>query len=316
MIRRAEICIGPDDQGTRVIDLLTRRFTYHSRQEWLQLIREDCVKVNGEAADSTQALVAGDRLAYLPRTIAEPPVIERYDILYEDESLLVIDKPGNLPCHPAGRFFEHTLWALLRRDQGKETIRFVHRLDRETSGLVLVAQSAAAARNLGAQFEKGEVEKIYWVLVEGTFPNELCIEGNLIRDPGSAVRKKRTVAPHKPGREAAESYAWTDFRRLESLGPLSLVEAKPRTGRFHQIRASLCAQGFPVVGDKLYGVDESMFIRFIEGSLSADDRTRLRMPRQALHARELRFRHPRTGETMHFEAPMPEDMKAGLDAKN
>ncbi|MFP4351121.1 MAG: RluA family pseudouridine synthase, partial [Desulfococcaceae bacterium] len=216
-------------------------------------------------------LTAGDMLSYYPPENLEPEVDREYDIVYEDDAILVINKPGNLPCHPGGRYFAHTLWGLLKTREGLENIHFVHRLDRETSGLVLVAKDPETARICQAQFEAGTVRKVYQVLVEGNFPSEPVIaDGVLIPDADSRVRKKRRFISSDakaPIPDQAQSCR-TRFRLLDFQGPLSLVEARPETGRLHQIRATLCSMGYPVVGDKLYGVDDTLFLRFIDDRLT------------------------------------------------
>ena len=254
--------------------------------------------------------ILGDLVEYFPEERSEPPVDSAYRVVHGDDDLLVLDKPPNLPCHPAGRFFRHTLWALLQRDGMAPPIRFVHRLDRETSGLVLVAKSATAARRLGEQFESGRVEKVCLVIVEGRAPEQFVAEGWLAPDPTSEVRKKLRLVEADAQRGTALPRVRTQFRRIGVTGSLSLLEARPATGRRHQIRASLCSLGLPVVGDKLYGVDESLYLRFIRDELSEADRTRLRIPRQALHATSLTVTHPGTGERAEFTSPTPDDMAA------
>ncbi len=219
---------------------------------------------------------------------AEPPVLRSAGILYEDDDLVVADKPGNLPCHPGGRYCANTLLHLLRDragDGGK--LRIINRLDRETSGIVLVAKSAAMSRSLSGQFRRHTAQKEYTVLVHGDFPVHLEARGWLVPDADSVIRKKRRFvtcsAPPAPGAESAE----TDFELVEARDGISRVLARPRTGRTHQIRATLLSLGFPVVGDKIYGLDETFFLRFITDALTEADRARLVLPRQALHASSL-----------------------------
>jgi 23S rRNA pseudouridine955/2504/2580 synthase/23S rRNA pseudouridine1911/1915/1917 synthase len=254
--------------------------------------------------------------------------------VFEDKDVMVVNKPANLPCHPAGRYFNHTLWAWLKTRHGVESPALVNRLDRETSGLLLVAKNAAAEAKCRTQFLQRAVVKRYTVLVEGAFPDALRATGWLMPDPGSGVHKRRRFEPQseipalegcpeggvgssvgngKPvRRHAAPSREWavTDFRLLRIVNDLSVVEAVLHTGRLHQIRATLHSLGFPVVGDKIYGPDPMMFVRFCTDELTADDWRRLRMTRQALHSMELEFIHPATGQQLHFEAPLPADMAA------
>lgn len=308
MKRRATTSIGPDDEGVALLDFLQRRFTYHSREQWTALIRENRVLLNGKPAAPRRTLAANDQLEYIPEDIPEPPVSTDFGVVHEDSDMLVVDKPGNLPCHPAGRFFHNTLWRILQQRGFGPDIHFAHRLDRETSGLVVIAKSAAAARNLGRQFEHGEVDKLYLALVEGQFPPTMTAEGELHPEPDSEVRKKRQLRLDGTPDRTSAAYARTAFRRIETLGDLTLVEARPTTGRLHQIRASLHSLGFPVAGDKLYGLDDTLFLRFIRDALTDADHALLRFPRQALHAAELTLTQPSTNSRMHFHAPLPPDL--------
>jgi 23S rRNA pseudouridine955/2504/2580 synthase/23S rRNA pseudouridine1911/1915/1917 synthase len=239
----------------------------------------------------------------------EPPVATDFRIVYEDHDLLVVDKPASLPCHPGGRYFRHTLWSLLRERSGLASPLFVNRLDRETSGLVVVARHQEAARHCGRQWLAHRVEKRYLVMVEGMFLlPEMEASGSLAPDPGSAIRKKVRFFPGSAASPANSRHCCTQLRRLASGNGLTLLEALPVTGRCHQIRATLCSLGFPVVGDKIYGVDERLFLRFLEDRLSAEDRLRLRLPRQALHGAGLSFQHPADNRLLHFVSPLPREM--------
>ena len=311
MRRSATINRRAQDHGVSVLDLLARRFGYHDRETWRSLIEAAQVLVNHRPVRPDAVLKPGDTLEYLADDLPEPPVDAGYEILHADKALLVVNKPGNLPCHPAGRYFRHTLWALLKTHLHLPYIGFVNRLDRETSGVVVVARSPEAARRCQAQFQAGEVWKRYLAVVEGRFPDgETCARGRLVPDADSGIRKKWRFLPAETAGTDAPPGKWcvTTFRRIESGADLSLVEALPATGRLHQIRASLQALGHPLVGDKMYGVDPSLFLRFIEDRLSLEDRQRLRLPRQALHAAEIRLRHPATGRRLHVAAPLPADM--------
>ncbi len=308
--------IKPHEAGKCLIDLLTSRFSYHDRQRWLELVGAGRLLVNGLAVRPDCRLKKDDDLEYVIPPVAEPPVNIDYSIIFEDENIFVVNKPPNLPCHPAGPFFANTLWAMLRQQLNLDKIEFVNRLDRETSGLVLLAKTAMAARECRRQFEQRLVEKRYLVIVEGDFPAQLQAVGHLDSDSHSVVRKKRRFLPIATGTSVPVSGKWVDttFRLLSTGAGLSLVEALLGTGRQHQIRATLGSLGYPVVGDKIYGVDDTIFVRFCEGSVTAVDRLRLRLDRQALHATSLKLAHPRSGAPMHFETVMPADMAALLES--
>jgi len=312
MKRRMSTGIRHEYSGMTMLDFLSKRFTYYSSDRWEQLIRDGKIKVNDIISVSGKSLKEGDVVSFENDIIKEPPVIKDYTILFEDEDLLVVDKPGNLPCHPAGRYFTHTLWYLLKEDLGLDYLSFVNRIDRETSGIVLISKSARASKNCGDQFKAGTVLKRYMVAVEGDFPKETVLaEGYLCREELSPVRKKRkfifkdTSGKIPPDVEAC----CTRFNLVRQDGPISLVEAEPKTGRLHQIRATLCSLGYPVVGDKIYGVDDTLFLRFIEDQLTEKDRKCLRLNRQALHASILSITHPANNKEIQWHAPMPEEIK-------
>jgi 23S rRNA pseudouridine955/2504/2580 synthase/23S rRNA pseudouridine1911/1915/1917 synthase len=316
MTREMRFEIHEKDAGKPVLEFLAARFTYHCAEAWARLIAEGRVRVNGGVPDGRAALRAGDRLCYEAGEIPEPPVETGFTVLAEDALMAAIDKPGNLPCHPGGRYFNHTLWALLKARGGFPDPIFINRLDRETSGVVLVGKTKEAAQNLSKQFASHSVVKRYTVFVEGLFPERADAAGWLMPDSGSAVRKKRRFVPAAPGSACPAGAAWewaeTAFERTGAQDGMSVVTATPRTGRLHQIRATLLGLGYPVVGDKLYGVDENLFIRFCSDALTDSDLSRLRMGRQALHAGSLTFHHPRFGARTEITAPLPADMAALL----
>ncbi|MDX9959368.1 MAG: RluA family pseudouridine synthase [Spirochaetia bacterium] len=305
--------VGSEGNGARLIDFLCKRFTYCSHAQWLAFISEGRLLVDGQSADEYQQLASGQRLEFRPPADLEPAVDTAYSIVYENSRLLVINKPPLLPVHPSGRFFAHTLWYLLKQAIGK--VHIVTRLDRETSGLVLVAKDPATARYLQQQQGTNAIHKTYLALVHGGFPaDRIAAQGWLVPDRQSTVRKKRRFIPaegssYSPGKHPAcpagepegllqgfipEPGAESCCTLLVGRGSwqtadglLSLVEAKLLTGRTHQIRATLHSLGFPVVGDKLYGLDEGFFLRFADAALSSDDISRLVLPYQALHCASL-----------------------------
>ena len=212
--------------------------------------------------------------------------------------------------HPSGRYFRNTLLSILLERRGETLdrpgIRIVHRLDRETSGVLLLGKSRAAAAALAAQFEGHTVRKEYLALVHGVpAADAFRVEAELGRDPGSRVRKAVGVVPPGQGRPAR-----TGFEVL-ARGPLhALLLARPETGRLHQIRVHARHAGHPVVGDKLYGLDEGYFLKLASGQeYSEEDRERLQHTRQGLHAWRITFVHPGNGRATTVEAPLPEDLR-------
>ncbi|MDD2389331.1 MAG: RluA family pseudouridine synthase [Desulfobacterales bacterium] len=312
MKRRSRICVDLHEAGTNVVELLVNRFTYQGRDNWLECIGSGKILVNGRIAVADQILSRADTLEYLPDDTPEPPVDTSFSVLYEDSEILAVNKSGYLPCHPGGRYFNHTLWALIRQRFDLPHIDFVNRIDRETSGIVLVAKTPEAARHCRKQFETHQVRKRYVAVVEGEFPDQsLSARGYLVRDYDSRIRKKIKFCPDGDNAvlPAGAKQCRTVFRNIISRNGLSMVEALPETGRLHQIRASLLALGFCIAGDKMYGVDENFFLRLIDDRLTPEDIIRLRLPRQALHAAELHLSHPTTGRLIRLHAPLPADMK-------
>lgn len=220
----------------------------------------------------------------------DPPVDKDIRWIYEDERMLVIDKPADLPVHSSGSYRFNTLDWLLKCYRPGNTIHLISRLDRETSGLVLVAKDRVTAAILGRRKKR----KVYHVLVEGDFPaGRVCAVGEIHRTNEPPVYSMRRLYHAQlcdrlpdlsPDRGAA-----TWFERIGD-GPwpgTSLLRAELVTGRTHQIRATLCTLGYPVVGDKIYGPDPEIFLRFREGRLTRDDQVALRLENQALRAVEL-----------------------------
>jgi 23S rRNA pseudouridine955/2504/2580 synthase/23S rRNA pseudouridine1911/1915/1917 synthase len=314
MQRRIQSRVKAAWEGISILDFLVRRFPYHTTEGWAERLADQRVGLNGGAATPDRLLATGDLVDYTADDTPEPRVNLNIRVIHEDADLIVVDKPPNLPCHPGGRYFNHTLWAELKRSFGVDNPSLVNRIDRETSGLVIVAKNDRAARICCTQFATRRVTKRYIALVEGRFQETLTASGHVVPDPVSSVHKRRLFRPASmltPDEQAQQDHRlWTEtaFRSLGYHGGISVVEAVPHTGRLHQIRATLHALGFPVVGDKLYGPDAGMFLRFCTDTLSEEDRRQLRITRQALHASSLELRHPEGGHTVSFQAAPPEDM--------
>lgn len=301
--RIAETLVEPEANGLRLDLYLRKRFTYRSRTEWQRSIEEGEILLDGRRTRPSRILQTGEKIAFVPKPAEEPPVDRSFELLEETPDWLAVAKPGNLPCHPAGAFFRNTLWSVLREQYG-ENIHIATRLDRETSGVVLVARNPETAAAFTRALTGTGVHKRYIAFVHGDFPDELTADGWLSYDPAAAIRKKRRFTFEQvPGGERSE----TSFRLLRRWNGLSEVEVFPRTGRLHQIRATLCSLGYPMAGDKLYGLDDTFFTKFIEDKLTDADRARLLLPRQALHASELRM--PCRGTELRVTAPLPADMR-------
>jgi 23S rRNA pseudouridine1911/1915/1917 synthase len=265
-----------------------------SRARWQKAVAAGLVLVNGQPARASESVSAGDRIEarIAPESTApsdaQPENIP-LRILYEDDDLLCLDKPPGLVVHPAAGHWQGTLVnAVLHHcaavSSGGHPLRpgIVHRLDKDTSGCILVAKNDATHAELARQFAERSAKKTYLAVVRGR-PRATAgsISGSIARHP---VHRQRMAVSSKPGARAAET-AW---KLLATDGKLSLLECRPRTGRTHQIRVHLKHLGHPVAGDRTYGG-------------GAD------YPRQLLHAWKLEIKHPRTGQDLAFCAPVPED---------
>jgi RluA family pseudouridine synthase len=260
--------------------------------------------VNLQPSTPETILVSGDVVSYNLPSFEEPDADTNYKVAYEDEWLLAIEKPGNLLVHKAGRSITKNLVFLLRHASGNPAYAQVHsasRLDRETSGLVLFAKTMECLRSLHRSFAAGTVDKEYVAVVHGRLSERLITLNKPIASAGCAEITYKFAIDERTGKSAI-----TKFETIDTAGDFSLVRARPLTGRTHQIRVHCAALGNPIVGDKLYGMDQASYIAW-----RSDPKMHahlLEFPRQALHCRRLAFLHPVTGEPMALEAAIPNDL--------
>lgn len=292
----------------RLDTFLRRRFPAVSRVALKRMIEEGHVRLNGLQVKPTHTPRAGEKIEIRwpePRSAVAVPEEIPLDILFEDQSLLVLNKPAGLVVHPAAGHEEHTLVnALLHHCRGELSgiggvarPGIVHRLDKETSGCLVVAKNDEAHVALSAQFAGRKVKKIYNAIVCGELArNSGEIHAAIARHP--THRKRMAVRADDAGRTAH-----TSWRVLERFNSATFVEAQLHTGRTHQVRVHFQFLGHPLVGDETYGARQNRRLT---------DLTGYRAQRVLLHARELSFVHPRTEESVSFEAPLPEDFREAL----
>jgi 23S rRNA pseudouridine1911/1915/1917 synthase len=306
-----EFTVEPNYAGWRLDKYLREKIRRLSRARIQQLITSALVC---ERPLKPSTLVQpGLRFALRKRASQEPETPDHFEEIFRDEALLVLDKPAGLPVHPTARYHHGTLVSLLRRRYGPDfRADPAHRLDRETSGVLLCGRTLAACRALMRLFASGAVRKTYLALCEGWPKEEAFAVDAPIAEGTPEVRVAVRIDPVQ-GKPACTEFRV--LRRFTREGErFSLLEARPRTGRQHQIRVHLREAEFPIVGDKLYGPDPGFFDRFSKHCLEPEAWARLRLPRHALHAAALDLPHPLTGAPCHFEAPLPADLLGFLEA--
>ncbi len=310
MSSRTEVLIIEHSLPSERLDTFLRgKFPAVSRGAIQRLIEEGHIRVNGRPTKPTHAPHAGDQVEVHwpePRPAQAQPEAIALDILYEDEALLVLNKPPGLVVHPAACHEEHTLVnALLHHCAGQLSgvggvarPGIVHRLDKDTSGCLVVAKNDDTHLALSAQFATRKVEKVYQAILCGELPRDQGeIRAAIARHPS---HRKRMAVDDDLGREAR-----TGYRVIERLRGATLAEAVLHTGRTHQIRVHFQFLGFPLVGDTTYGNRQNQRLADLTGYTA---------PRQMLHAGRLAFIHPRTARRLSFDAPPPEDFLDALAA--
>lgn len=307
--------MDPDVEGQRLDKALTAYLPWRSRTSIHRLIGEGRVSLRGVPARPAMRVHAGDvvriEIPAQPPARPVPDLPADLPLIYEDRWMVAVNKPAGLAVHPAGRTLSgtliHRLHERYRRpgDPEQDVVpRLLHRLDRETSGVIAVGLEERFQGLVGRQFEDREVSKTYLAVVHGRpDPAEGTIDFGIGPARRSAVRLKLEAR-----RDGSGLPALTRYRVCRSAGDLSLVELVPRTGRTHQLRVHMAALGHPLVGDKIYGPDEDLFLANLEGRLTDEGRARLVLDRHALHNFRLTLWHPFAERSLTLEAPMPADM--------
>jgi 23S rRNA pseudouridine1911/1915/1917 synthase len=299
--------IGPDHEGLRLDKFLANELPNHSRAQVQRLIDDGRVSMPRVATPKANTAVRPGDVVTVEVPAPAPSTLEPEDlplpILHDDADVVVVNKPAGLVVHPgAGHPTGTLVHALLHHVQdlsgigGEARPGIVHRLDKGTSGVMVVAKNDTAHQELARQFHDREVEKEYVALVWGTVHNRKRIDLPIGRDP---VHREKISTRARRARAAVTRVTWA-----RALPGLTLIRVAIATGRTHQIRVHLSAIGHPIVGDALYGG--------VHKRVANDVRAVQRLTRPFLHAERLAFTHPRTGERLSFEAPLPEDLESVL----
>jgi RluA family pseudouridine synthase len=288
-------------------EYLTGRFTYYSYQDWVEKIHEGKIFVNGLPGKMDQMLSHGDHVEYQLNSseLFEPAVNKDWKLLYQDRWLFIVDKPSDIPVHPAGGYRKNTLLTLLKETYPDLNFYPCHRLDRETSGVLVFALDPETVSEMHSRFQKHRVEKEYLAIIFGKAPEKFSVKGWIAREPRAGIRKKMKLFPAEV---EDGKYSETDFYLESYKDGFSLLKCIPKHGRLHQIRSSLHSKGYPILGDKIYGPSDEAFLEFIEHGLTENVIKIAGHHRQALHSHKLEFNHPKTDQLIKIISPLPEDL--------
>jgi 23S rRNA pseudouridine1911/1915/1917 synthase len=297
--------VAPEFAGMRLDLFIQTRIPRLSRTRAQRIVKACAYSEAGQRKRASDLVRTGETVYLVRPPFEEPNAPRDLPIVYEDEAMLAINKPPGLPVHPSASYHRNTVSFILRETYGPELApRIAHRLDRETSGLLLCARTLEHERLLKNAFENRRMRKTYLAIVRGEMVAE---RGTIDLDMERASEGLHILMEVRRGGLSAV----TDYRVRSRIPGYSLVELFPHTGRQHQLRVHLSAIGHPIVGDKLYGPErEAPFLEVIETGLTPELIARLGHDRHALHAYRLSFLHPLNGKSMELEAPLSPDLVA------
>lgn len=320
IVERA-LVVPPELAGLRLDHFLKAQIPRLSRSKIQEVIRTQLRRDHSPLAArplrANTSVLPGEHYTIARAARAEPPCPRTFQILYQDEDVIVIDKPAGLPVHASAKFYFNTLTTVLRERFPEEAVQICHRLDRETSGALVLARHRLAATRVKDAFAHKRVEKTYLAVVHGDppWPDADSAEPQARLDAPLRVAGPNDPTPLTGVRMLAGPGglpSLTLVHVLERRPPYALVRCQPVSGRQHQIRVHLADAGFAIVGDKLYGLGDEAFMRLCDRGVDEELRRALVLPRHALHAASVCVPHPRTGAALLAHAPLPADLRALL----
>jgi 23S rRNA pseudouridine1911/1915/1917 synthase len=281
-----------------LIDFLVTRFPYLSEVDWQEAIRTGTIKVNQTEVDNQYVLINRDVISYDRPRSSEPEIDRENEIVHIDDHIIVVNKNGNIPIAESGKYYRNTLINVLKEDNGFENLYAVHRLDKETSGLIVIARKKEIATLLGKQFSNQIPKKEYHAVLNGELKQEqILVEARIKKNiaiPGK-VRIRQIISP-------TGKYSKTLFIKEKSNTDMTVVKVLLFTGRTHQIRCHAEFIGHPVLGDKLYGNSDRQFLKILKGEVEPEFPPFGIIKRQLLHASSLSFIHPVTEKEVVFRS--------------
>jgi 23S rRNA pseudouridine1911/1915/1917 synthase len=300
--------------GQRLDTFVQSQLKRTSRTRTQKIIKLSAYNAKGDRVRANDRVREGQEIFLWRPPWDETEVPTSIPVLYEDEYFLAVNKPANLPVHPSARYHRNTLIMMLQAARPNEFVSLAHRIDRETSGVLLVSKTRACDRALKRMFQRRDgVHKQYTAITWGVpDPNNgattFRVEYPLERDYGSRFQVKMRVGRSEESLHAATQFYVEDHVVASTGRTYARIRCILETGRQHQIRVHLATVGTPIVGDKLYGPDEELFARSADGDLTEEDLRQLELPRHALHASRIAFTHPITNDPITIDAPLPEDL--------
>jgi 23S rRNA pseudouridine1911/1915/1917 synthase len=309
--------VPPENAGMRLDRFVMTQLKRTSRTRAQRIVAAGCYAPDARPLRGNDRVKAEQLiLLWRPPWDEKAPDVE-VPVIFEDDHLVAVNKPPGIPVHPTARYHASTVVKLLEAARPGDHLRLSHRIDRETSGALLLARTAEADRRVKIAFEdRTSIDKHYLAITWG-WPEDdrFRVELPLELDPTSRLKVKMRIAAAGTGLAARTGCEVLGRRVHPTTGRrYALVRCHLETGRQHQIRLHLAALGLPLVGEKLYGPDEGLFTRGADGALTEEDRALLELDRHALHAERLALDHPITGERLLLEAPMPADLQRFWDA--